>query len=76
MKAKLSVTLDAPLVRFLDSLPGQSRSAKLQTVLRAHQRVAAEARLRRELARAREADAGTAEREAWRRTMEADQWRE
>lgn len=29
MKEKLSVTLDARLVKFLDGLPGPSRSAKL-----------------------------------------------
>ena len=33
MKEKLSVTLDPSLVKFLDRLPGASRSAKLERVL-------------------------------------------
>lgn len=74
MKAKLSVTLDVPLVRFLDSLPGDSRSAKLEEVLRHVRRVRDDLALRRALGQSREADAERREREAWSRTMEHDQW--
>lgn len=74
MKAKLSVTLDLPLVRFLDSLPGDSRSAKLEEVLRRVRRVRDDLALRRALAQNREDDAERREREAWSRTMEHDQW--
>lgn len=76
MKHKLSLTVEQPLVRFLDSLPGESRSAKLERVVRAYQRASREAALRRALAGADADDGGRAEREAWRRTMEADQWRD
>lgn len=76
MKHKLSLTVEQPLVRFLDSLPGASRSAKLERVVRAYQRASREAALRRALAGAGADDGGRAEREAWRRTMEADQWRD
>ena len=76
MKGKLSVTLDQPLVRFLDSLPGESRSAKLERVLRGYRQVYQEAALRRALSAAREDDAERLERLAWLRTIEADQWSE
>ena len=76
MKGKLSVTLDQPLVRFLDSLPGESRSAKLERVLRGYRQVSQEAALRRALSAARENDAERLERLAWLRTIEADQWSE
>ena len=76
MKAKLSVTLDASLVRFLDRLPGSSRSAKLERVLRHFKKVRADLALRQALAAAREDDADRTEREAWVRTMEHDQWSE
>ncbi len=75
MKAKLSVTLDVPLVRFLDSLPGDSRSAKLEEVLRRFRRVRDDLALRRALAQSREGDAERRERESWSRTMEHDQWK-
>lgn len=73
MKEKLSVTLDTPLVRFLDSLPGSSRSAKLERVVRSFKRVRDDLALRRALARTREDAEERLEREAWTRTMEQDQ---
>ena len=76
MKAKLSITLDAALVRVLDGLPGSSRSAKLAQVLRQVKSVRAELALRRALSAASESDVERAEREAWARTMERDQWSE
>ena len=39
MKEKLSMMVDRPLVQFLDSLPGRSRSEKLEQVLRCFQEV-------------------------------------
>ena len=76
MKEKLSVTLDVSLVRFLDRLPGSSRSAKLERVLRHFKEIREELALRRALAKAGEDVAERAESEAWVRTMERDQWNE
>lgn len=39
MKEKLSMMVDPLLVQFLDSLPGRSRSEKLEQVLRCFQEV-------------------------------------
>ena len=75
-KEKLSLTVERPLVRFLDTLPGPSRSAKLEHVLRRYRRAAADAELRRALAAAREDDDERLESEAWRRTFEEDRWNE
>ncbi len=74
MKDKLSVTVDRSLVHFLDGLPGPSRSAKLERVLRSFVKVAEDLALRRALAKAPEGDDERREREAWERTMERDQW--
>jgi hypothetical protein len=76
MKEKISVTVDAPLVRFLDSLPGESRSEKLEKILRRFQEVSGEVALRAALAKHRDPDIARREHEAWVRTMERDQWNE
>lgn len=76
MKAKLSVTLDAALVRYLDRLPGSSRSAKLERVLQGFKQVSDDVALRRALASLDEDEAEHLERQAWERTMEQDQWTE
>lgn len=76
MKEKLSVTLDPSLVKFLDRLPGASRSAKIERVLQHFKAVKADVALRKALAAAHEGDGERAEREAWVRTMEHDQWNE
>ncbi len=76
MKEKLSVTMDQPLVRFLDSLPGHSRSEKLEKILRHFKEVLEDLALRRALAKHRAPESERAEQEAWLRTMEQDQWRE
>jgi uncharacterized protein HemY len=76
VKEKLSVTLDAALVKFLDRLPGGNRSAKLERIERRFKNVADDLALRRALARAKRPDAERDEREAWLRTMEHDQWSE
>jgi hypothetical protein len=74
MKEKLSVTVERPLVRFLDSLPGQSRSEKLERVLRRYKEVSEDMDLRQALAAHREPESARREHEAWLRTMERDQW--
>lgn len=76
MKEKLSVTVEQLLVRFLDSLPGQSRSEKLEKVLRRFQEVSEELSLRHALAKHHGSDSERREHEAWARTMEHDQWSE
>ncbi len=76
MKEKLSVTVDQPLVKFLDSLPGHSRSDKLDRVLRQFKAASDDLALRRALAAYRDSDIDSQEHEAWTRTMEHDQWNE
>lgn len=76
MKEKLSVTLDASLVKFLDRQPGPSRSAKLERVLQHFKAVKADLALRQALAAANEGEGERIEREAWSRTIEQDQWNE
>ncbi len=73
MKTKLSVTVDAELVDFVDALPGTSRSAKIEGVLGRFRAVTEDQQLRRALAEATESDDERLEREAWVRTMEQDQ---
>ena len=74
VKAKLSVTLDTALVDFVDALPGASRSAKIEQVLRGFKTIIDDQKLRRALAKATESDDERLEREAWVKTMERDQW--
>jgi hypothetical protein len=76
MKEKLSVTVEQPLVKFLDSLPGHSRSEKLECILRRFKAVSDDLALRRALAAHRDPDRDREEQEAWTRTMEHDQWSE
>lgn len=74
MKAKLSLTLDAGLVNFIDALDGESRSAKIERVLRQFRSVREDRELRRALAGASISDDEQREHDAWLRTMERDQW--
>ncbi|MEK6815853.1 MAG: hypothetical protein AABY65_14085 [Nitrospirota bacterium] len=76
MKGKISATVERPLLDFLDSLPGKTRSEKLEHVLEAFRRWADEKSLRRQLERRVETDDERAEREAWERTMEKAMWTE
>jgi len=76
MKEKLSVTVDQPLVRFLDSLPGHSRSEKLEKILRRFKDVAEDLKLRRALVGQKVSASEPEEHEAWVKTMEQDQWTE
>ena len=74
MKTKLSVTVDAALVDFVDGLPGPSRSAKIEHVLSLFLAVIEEQALRRALAKTSESNDERLEHDAWLRTMEHDQW--
>ncbi|MEE8613555.1 MAG: hypothetical protein V3S85_05375 [Nitrospirales bacterium] len=76
MKKKLSVTVEQSLVQFLDSLPGQSRSEKLEKVLRRFKEVSEDLDLRHALSRQCPSANDREEHEAWVRTMEHDQWSE
>ncbi|MBM4122267.1 MAG: hypothetical protein FJ249_06720 [Nitrospira sp.] len=76
MKEKLSVTVDQPLVRFLDSLPGQSRSEKLERVLRRFQEVSEDLTLRRALAKHKEPEDEQRGHAALIELMEEAMWRE
>lgn len=76
MKAKLSVTIEAGLMDFLNTLPGKTRSEKLERALTRFRRAWEEQRLRRELAAAREGRKDEAERDAWEATMAEAMWNE
>lgn len=74
MKSKLSATVDEPLVRFLDSLPGKSRSEKLERALSILRQWKEERELRRQLAAAHESQPEAQEREDWERIMAEAMW--
>lgn len=76
MKEKLSVTMDRPLVRFLDSLPGDSRSHKLEQVLRRFKEVSEDLELRRALAAHNDSAEEQRAHAALRDLMEEAAWRE
>jgi len=76
MKEKLSVTMDRPLVRFLDSLPGDSRSQKLEQVLRRFKDVTDDLELRRALAAHKDSEEEQRAHTALRDLMEEAAWRE
>ena len=76
MKGKLSATVEQPLLAFLDSLPGKTRSEKLERLLSRFKRFAEEKQLREELRGYREDEEEGAEREAWERTFAEAMWNE
>ena len=76
VKIKLSVTVDAALVDFVDALPGRSRSAKIEQVLGHFRAVREDQALRHALAATSDSDDDRLEHDAWLRTMEHDQWTE
>lgn len=76
MKAKLSATVEPELLEFLDSLPGETRSEKLERVLEKFRQLQEESRLRAELGDHDEADEERLEREAWERTVAEAMWTE
>jgi len=78
MKEKISVTVEKPLVEFLDSIPGASRSAKLERVLRDMRRWAREVGLRQALATPRDSKREHLEREDdafWSQVMQEAMWK-
>jgi hypothetical protein len=76
VKTKLSVTLDEALVSFVDSQPGESRSEKIEAMLRRYREARRDAQLRRQLAAFDPSADDEAESAAWRRVMEESQWTE
>ncbi len=76
MKTKLSVTLDKALVTFVDSQPGESRSEKIEAMLRRYREAGRDAQLRRQLAAFDLAADDEAESAAWRQVMEGSPWTE
>ena len=75
MKGKISATIEEPLLEFLDSLPGRTRSEKLERVLERFKRIVDDQRLREQLARDRD-DEDWQETDAWERTFDEAMWRE
>ena len=77
MKTKLSATVDAPLIRFLDSLPGKTRSEKLERALLILKQWEEERQLRHDLAAFNQNDQeNKKEREDWEHLMEEAMWSE
>lgn len=76
MKGKLSATVEEPLLEFLDSLPGKTRSEKLELVLSRYRALTDELQLRRELASYYEDEQEARDREAWELTVAESMWEE
>lgn len=76
MKGKLSTTVEEPLLEFLDSLPGKTRSEKLEGVLAVFKQLEEDRKLRRQLGDYREDEEERLEREAWERTVAEAMWSE
>jgi len=76
VKTKLSVTIDEGLVSFVDAEPGQSRSDKIESILRRYRDALRDVELRKELAAFNASEEDSAEDDAWRRVMEASLWNE
>ena len=76
MKSKLSATVEGPLIEFLDSLPGKTRSEKLEFVLSRYQDLQEELDLREKLAVYYEDEQERRDREGWELTVAESQWRE
>lgn len=76
MKSKLSATVEAPLIHFLDSLPGKNRSEKLERALLILRQWHEDRQLRQELAKISETERERQEQEDWERIMEEAMWSE
>jgi hypothetical protein len=76
LKGKISATVQEPLLDFLDSLPGRTRSEKLERVLALYKEMHDDRRLREQLSGHREDEDEQREREAWARTFEETMWSE
>ncbi len=74
MKKKLLLTIEEPLLEFLDSLPGRTRSEKLERILLKFKQVEEEIHLRRQLAARLEDNDEKMESEAWQRTVAETMW--
>ena len=75
MKEKLSTTIEEPLLRFLDSLPGNTRSEKLERILLKFKQLDEEWQLRKQLAaQVEDDDDDRMERETWERTVAEAMW--
>ncbi|HEY2934824.1 MAG TPA: hypothetical protein VGK99_24070 [Acidobacteriota bacterium] len=76
MKGKLSATIAEPLLDFLDSLPGETRSEKLERILEKFKKLEEEKKLRKQLDVYRESEDEQIEREVWERTVAEAMWSE
>ncbi len=76
MKTKVSATVEARLIEFLDALPGRSRSEKLEFVLERYQKLQTELDLRQKLAVYYEDDKERRDRAGWELVVAESQWRE
>ncbi len=76
MKEKLSTTIEESLLQFLDSLPGKTRSEKLERVLSKFKQVEEERQLRKQLSEQVEENDEQMERQAWERTVAEAMWTE
>ena len=76
MKNKISVTVEHSLIEFLDSLPGESRSQKIERALLQLKRVTEEMQLRVLLGGVREDGAERVERDVWEKTVAEAMWNE
>lgn len=68
--------MEASLVEYLDSLPGETRSEKLELVIRRYRELQEEIGLRLELAAQYEDEEERREREDWELVVAEAQWRE
>lgn len=76
MKGNISATVEQPLLDFLDSPPGRTRSEKLERVLARFKQMVDDQRLREQLAEYREGEDERQETDAWERTFDEAMWRE
>jgi hypothetical protein len=74
VKSKISVTMEQSLLEFLDSLPGDSRSEKIEGAVLKIKKVAEEKDLRVQLGGYREDDVERVERELWESTIAEAMW--
>ncbi len=72
----MSATVEEPLIEFLDSLPGKTRSEKLEFVISRYQDLQEELDLRKKLAVYYEDDEEGRDRESWELTVAESQWRD
>lgn len=76
MKGKLSATVEQDLLEYLDSLPGTTRSEKLERVLARYKKLQEELDLREALASYYADEEERRDRQSWELTVAESQWRE